>query len=146
MTGPHTTTARTHASAVRPVPAARLPRRALLADAAVTGLNGAGYLLAAPLLADVLGLGAGPLRVAGVSLLGFAAVVLLVGTRAAPPPGAVLAVVVANLLWVAGSVAVALTGWGTPTAVGTGWVALQAAVVAALAALQWRGLRAATGS
>ena len=52
---------------------------------------------------------------------------------------AVFAVVSGNLLWVAASTTAAVTGWGTPTAVGTGWIVLQAAVVAAFAVWQGAG-------
>ena len=127
-------------------PPGHLLRTVLRADAAVTGLNGAAYLLAAPVLADVLGLPAAPLRGVGVFLLAFAGAVWAVGSRAAIRPGAVVAVVAANLLWVGASVAIAVAGWGTPTPTGTVWIALQAAVVAAFAVLQEAGLRARTRS
>ena len=116
-----------------------LLRRALALDAAVTGLNGAAYLLAAGPLADLLGLPAGWLRGAGAFLLAFAlGVGLLAGRPVAP---AVRAVVAANALWAAGSVAVVLAGVGTPTTLGAVWLVLQAAVVAAFAVLQVAGLR-----
>ena len=116
-------------------------RTALQLDAAVTGLNGAAYLVAAPLLQDVLGVPAGPLRGVGVFLLGFSAAVAVVGTRPALSTRAVRAVIALNLLWVLESAAAAALGWGTPTPVGTGWILLQAAVVGGFAALQWSGLR-----
>src|SRR5215217_7675811 len=56
---------------VRPVPS--LLRLALRLDAVVTAANGAAYLLAAPLLGDLLGLPAGWLRGVGVFLLLFGA-------------------------------------------------------------------------
>ncbi|MGY1639338.1 hypothetical protein ACI78V_22055 [Geodermatophilus sp. SYSU D00742] len=122
----------------RPAPASLL-RLALRLDAVVTGLNGAAYVLAASPLADLLGLPPGWLRGTGVLLLAYAVAVWLVGTR--PVPSAVRAVVTANALWAAGSVAVVLAGVGTPTPTGVVWLVLQAAVVAAFAVLQAAGLR-----
>ncbi len=122
-----------------------LLRVALAADAAVTGLNGAAYLLAAPLLDDVLGLDAGVLRGAGAFLLVFAAAVALVARRPRPATGAVLAVVVANVAWALDSLLAAGLGWGDPTTAGTVWIVLQGLVVGGFAALQAVGLRRAPG-
>ncbi len=119
-----------------PVPLLRL---ALRLDAVVTGANGAAYLLAAPLLADLLGLPAGWLRGIGAFLLLFGVAVGVVATR--PARAAVETVVAANALWAAGSVAVVLAGLGSPTSVGAVWLVLQAVVVAAFAVLQAAGLR-----
>ena len=116
-----------------------LLRSSLKLDAAVTGANGAAYLLAAPLLADLLGLPAGWLRGVGAFLLLFGVAVWAVAAR--PARTAVEAVVAANALWVAGSVAVVLAGLGSPTTIGAVWLVLQAAVVAAFAVLQAAGLR-----
>jgi hypothetical protein len=87
----------------------------------------------------VLGLPAGTLARTGVFLLAFAVAVWLVARRTTLRLGEVDAVVIGNLLWVAASTTAAVTGWGTPTAVGTGWIVLQAAVVAAFAVWQGAG-------
>jgi hypothetical protein len=128
--------------------AARTPTRsdsplrlALRLDAVVTGLNGAAYLAAAPLLDDVLGLSGGLLRGVGAVLLGYAAAVWRVGAGHRISPAAVEAVVVANVLWAIGSVVAVVTGAGSPTTVGAVWLVLQAVVVAGFAALQVAGLR-----
>ncbi len=113
-----------------------LLRLALRLDAVVTGLNGAAYLAAAPLLDDLLGLSPGLLRGAGAFLLVFAAAVWAVSIR--PRPWAVETVVVSNLAWAVGSV---VTDLFTPTTVGAVWLVLQALVVAAFAVLQLAGLR-----
>jgi hypothetical protein len=130
------------------VNAARSPARpdallrfALRLDAAITGLNGAAYILAAPVLDDLLGLSTGLLRGTGAFLLGVAAAVWLVGTRRSPGTAAVRAVIALNALWAVGSVVAVLTGAGTPTTVGAVWIVLQAVVVAAFAGLQAAGLR-----
>jgi hypothetical protein len=116
-----------------------LLRPALRLDAVVSALNGAAYLLAAPPLADLLGLPAPVLRGLGVFLLVFAAAVWAVADRPAGP--AVRTVVAGNLLWTAGSLVVVAAGLGTPTTVGAVWIVLQAVVVAAFAAAQAAGLR-----
>ncbi|TFV62561.1 UNVERIFIED_ORG: hypothetical protein E4P37_16785 [Bacillus sp. AZ43] len=118
-----------------------LLRPALLLDAVVTGANGAAYLLAAPLLDDVLGLSTGLLRGVGAFLVVFAGAVWLTArTRPLNVP-AVEAVIGANALWVIGSAAAVVTGFGSPTTLGAVWLVLQAVVVAAFAALQLAGLR-----
>jgi hypothetical protein len=115
---------------------------ALRSDAVVTGLNGAAYLAAAPLLDELLGLSTGLLRGAGVFLLVFASAVWLVAERRRR--SAVEAVLVLNALWAVGSIAVVLTDRLPATTVGSAWLVLQAAVVAAFAALQFAGLRRAS--
>jgi hypothetical protein len=117
-----------------------LLRPVLLLDAVLTGANGAGYLLGASLLDGPLGLDAGLLRGVGAFLLVYAAAVWLVASRRPIPGAAVEAVIAANVLWAAGSVAVAV-GVDALTGLGTGWVVLQAAVVAGFAAVQVVGLR-----
>ena len=118
-----------------------LLRLALRLDAVVTAANGAAYLLAAPLITDLLGLPMGWLRGIGAFLLLFGAGVWAVAARPTPP--AVVPVVAANALWAAGSLAVAAAGTDGPTTLGTVWVVLQALVVAGFAALQVAGLRRA---
>jgi hypothetical protein len=118
-----------------------LLRSALRLDAVVTGLNGAAYLAAAPLLDDVLGLSRGLLRGVGVFLLVYAVAVWAVGSGRRISGIAVEAVIGANGLWAVGSVVAVVTGFGSPTTVGAVWLVLQAAVVAGFAALQLAGLR-----
>jgi hypothetical protein len=111
-------------------------RLALRLDAAVTAANGAAYLALAGPLEDLLGLEPSLLRPAGALLLVFAAAVWLVAGQRSIPRVAVLAVVAVNGLWVAGSLALASFGWGSPETAGTVWVVLQALVVAAFAEVQ----------
>lgn len=118
-----------------------LLRLALKLDAAVTGLNGAAYLAAAPLLADLLGLPADLFRGAGAFLLAYAVALWIVGTRDTVRPPAVWAVIALNAVWAAGSVAVVTLGWSSPTTIGSVWIVLQAVVVAGFAWLQRLGLR-----
>lgn len=118
-----------------------LLRLTLRADAVVSGLNGAVYLLLAGPLADLLGPSAGLLRAVGAFLLAFAAAVWLIADRPTAP--ALRVVVTGNLLWTAASIVVVAAGLGTLTTVGAVWTVLQAAVVAAFAVLQTAGLRRA---
>jgi hypothetical protein len=115
-------------------PAPSLLRLALRTDAVVSGLNGAAYLLLAGPLSDLLGPSAGVLRGVGLFLLVFAAAVWLVSDRPAAP--AVRAVIAANLVWTAGSIAVVAVASGTFTTIGAVWTVLQAVVVAGFAVLQ----------
>jgi hypothetical protein len=120
-------------------------RAAFLLDAAVTGVNAVAYLAAAGPLNSLLGYDAGLLREVGAFLLVFAAAVAVIGTRVPVPRPAAAAVVVANVAWTVASLAVAATGWGGPSTVGTVWTVLQALVVGGLAALQVAALRGSRG-
>jgi hypothetical protein len=118
-----------------------LLRVALRVDAVVTAANGIGYLALAGVLDSALGLEAGLLRGVGAFLLAFAAVVWAVAARREIHRGAAAAIVVANVVWVTESLALAAFDWGSPTTAGAVWAVLQALVVAAFAALQATGLR-----
>ncbi len=126
------------ASALPPSP---LLRRVLLADAVVTGLTGLGLALGSGLLAPVFGLPPTLLLYVGLSLLPFAALVAVVGTRQYPSRPAVGAVIVYNVLWALDSVVLLLTPWVEPTGLGVAFVLAQAVVVAVFAELQYLGLR-----
>jgi hypothetical protein len=118
-------------------------RRALLADAVVSGGAGLLMLLGAGLLDGLLGLPAGLLRYAGASLLPFAAIVGTLGTRLSPALPAVWAVVAYNALWALDSVLLLVSGWVAPTVLGYGFVPAQAGAVALFAGMQWAGSRRA---
>ncbi|HEY0878647.1 MAG TPA: hypothetical protein VGE10_09365 [Zeimonas sp.] len=120
-----------------------LLRHALLGDALVSGATGLLLVGAAAALAGPLGLPESLLRIAGASLLPFAAIVSWVGTRAAPSRAAVWAIVAYNAMWVLESFALLVLGWYAPSALGIAFVVAQALAVAAFAELQVFGLRAA---
>ena len=129
-------------STARTLPTGRaLLRLALKLDAVVTGANGAAYLAAAGPLSDLLGVPAGPLRGVGAFLIVFAGAVAVLGARPAPTALAVKAVIAINVLWAVDSVALAVLGGWSPTAVGTAWIVAQAGVVAGFAALQRHALK-----
>ncbi len=123
--------------------AGRLPklRTALKLDAVVTGANGAAYLVAAGPIGELFGLSETLLRAAGAFFAIYAALVWLTATRPRIPRGAAAAIVAGNAAWAAGSVVVALAGWGDPATAGTVWILMQAAIVALFAELQLTGLR-----
>lgn len=118
-----------------------LLRLVLRLDAVVTAGNGLAYVAAAGPLADLLGLPAPFLRVAGAFLLVFAVLVWATGSRPAPSGAAVRVVIAVNVAWVLGSLVLVALGLGSPSTAGTVWVVLQAAVVGAFAEGQILGLR-----
>jgi hypothetical protein len=120
-------------------PRADLLRLALVADAAVTGANAFAYLAGAVVLDSVLGVPTALLLVLGAFLAVYSALVLRLATR--PARAGVVAVILANLTWAAGSLLVLALDTFTPDPVGQVWIALQAVVVAGFAALQYLGLR-----
>jgi hypothetical protein len=116
-------------------------RRALLVDAAASGLTGALMLAGAGMLTDLLGLPAALLRGAGLVLVPYVAFVAIVAARAHISTAAVWAVIACNAVWTVVSVALVIDGFVTPTALGTVFVIGQAVAVAALGVLQYVALR-----
>src|SRR5262245_30347071 len=119
-------------------------RRVLIADAATSGAMGVLLIAAAGPLAELLTLPEALLRVAGVTLLPFAALVALLATREAVPRWGVWAVIAVNALWVVESVLLLVSGWVEPTPLGTAFVLARAAVVAVFAEAEYVGLRRTT--
>lgn len=123
------------------LPSSTFLRRALMADAAVSGATGVLMLVAAGVLASLLGLPAELLRWAGIALIPFAAFVLYVARRETASRALTLAVVAMNALWAVGSIVLLLAPGIAPTAVGYVFVIGQAVAVALFAELQYVGLR-----
>jgi hypothetical protein len=118
-------------------------RYALLADAIASGATGLLLIAGAGLLAGLLGLPTGLMREAGLLLIPYVAFVAYVGTRETISRPAVQAIIVLNLLWVAGSIALIGSSFVAPTAFGYAFVIFQAVVVGVFAELQLIGLRRA---
>lgn len=116
-------------------------RRALIADAALSGATGLMMIAGAGLLAGLLDLPAGLLRAAGLILAPYVAFVLYAGTRAEVARPAVMAVIVINFAWTAASIGLLFTGLVSPNWLGYAFVIFQAAVVGGLAEVQHVGLR-----
>jgi hypothetical protein len=120
-----------------------LLRFALMLDGVATGANGVIYVAGAPLLDGWLGLPTEMLMAVGAFLIAYAALVLRLATRPAMPRVAVVAVIAANVLWAVDSLIALALDWFTPTTVGQVLIAVQAVLVAGLAALQYVGLKQA---
>lgn len=114
---------------------------ALRLDALVTGANGLAYLVAAPLLDDVLGTDAGFLRAIGAFLLVYGIGVWILGSQERPNTLGVELTIAANTLWAIASIGFASTRSEDLTAIGIVWIVLQAGVVGLFAVLQVLGVR-----
>jgi hypothetical protein len=116
-------------------------RYALLADAVASGATGAMMIAGAGLLEGLLGLPTALMREAGLVLVPYVAFVAWVGTRETISRGAVQAIIAMNVLWVAGSIGLLVSGFVAPTILGYAFVIFQAIVVGVFAELQVIGLR-----
>ena len=116
-------------------------RRVLAFDALSGAATGALQLGLTALLAQWLGLSEGLLQGSGVAIFAFVALAGWLALQAEPPRAALAAIVVGNLAWVLGCVALAFGGAPGVTALGVAYLLFQAAVVFILAELQWMGLR-----
>ena len=116
-------------------------RYALLADAVASGATGLLLLAGSGLLEGFLGLPVALMREAGFLLIPYVAFVAFVGTREVISRPAVQAVIALNVLWVAASIGLLMSGWVAPTMLGTAFVIAQAMVVGVFAELQFIGLR-----
>jgi hypothetical protein len=120
-----------------------LLRKALALDAVASGAMALLLIVAAHALSGFFGLSAGLLRGIGVVLLPWVALLAWTTTKPRPSRGLVLAIVGANVAWVAASAWLPLSGLMSPTTLGTAFVVAQAVSVAVFADLQWMGLRQA---
>lgn len=118
-------------------------RRVLWLDAATGAATGALQLLLTGLLASLLGLPETLLVVSGWAILGYVAGISFIATRQFVPTSLVWVLIGANLLWVAGCLALLLGDLVTPTLAGQVFIAVQAVAVGLLAEMQWVGLRKA---
>jgi len=117
-------------------------RRALWADAAVSGAAGALQLAGGDALAAAFGLPASLALASGIFLLGYAA--MLVAMARAPRLHAALValVVFGNLGWALGCIGLPAAGMLDPTLLGGAWLGLQAVSVLVFAAWEGAGWRA----
>jgi hypothetical protein len=116
-------------------------RRALVVDAAASGLTAALLVAGAGPLAPMLGLPTALLQGAGLVLIPYVAFVAIIAARANISIPAVWAVIACNAAWTVASFALLIDGFVTPTVLGTIFVIGQAVAVAALGALQFVALR-----
>ena len=120
-----------------------LLRKALLANAALSGLAGLVLILASETVAGLLGLGvsASLLVALGVADIGFAIALVAIARHRDPEilPAAIVTGI--NALWVLGSVAVLAAFFEQLSTAGFWIIVAQAAIVADLALVQALGLR-----
>lgn len=118
-----------------------LLRLTLKVDALAGGALGLLMALAAQPLGELFGLPFVLLLVAGIVLLPLALVLYWMSNQTVLSRTGVWAVIALNALWVVESVALLVTGYVQPTALGYAFVIGQALVVLLLAELEFFGLR-----
>jgi hypothetical protein len=116
-------------------------RKVLLLDATASAVMGAVLVLDAPTIAASTAIPSTLLWYVGVLLLPIAAFMAIVASRALGSAAAGWSIVTGNELWVVGSLVLMFGPWITPNALGYVFIGAQAAVVAALAAFEYRALR-----
>jgi hypothetical protein len=116
-------------------------RRAIVADAIVSGAMALLLTFDAEMLAPLLNLPEALLRETGLFLIAYAALVGWLGTRSSMPKVLVAIVIAGNAAWTLGSIALLFSGAVTPNLLGEAFVAVQAIAVGAFAELQYIGLR-----
>ncbi len=113
----------------------------LMADAVTCFGTGLLLMFGSSTLQEFLGLPAGLLFYAGVSLMPFAVWLVYVSARDTFSRKMIAAVIALNLLWTLDSILLLFTGWVAPTELGYAFVVVQALGVALFAGLQYFGLR-----
>lgn len=119
----------------------QLLRRALLADAAFSGIAAVLLTVDAGALAPLLELPEALLQETGLFLLAYTALVGWLATRVAMPKALVVLVIAGNAAWTIGSIALLFSGAVSPNLLGEGFVAAQAIATGVFAELQYVGLR-----
>lgn len=118
-------------------------RNTLFADALVSGAAGILMMLGAPLLAPLLGLPAELLFWAGIALVPFVAMLVIIARRATVSKLVMIDIIIINALWVIGSFGLLVSGLVAPNLLGIAFVTAQALTVAVFAELQFVGIRRA---
>jgi hypothetical protein len=121
-------------------------RRALLADAVVTGAVALLQTFGAGLLTPLLNLPEPLLLETGLFLIAYTALVGWLGTRQSIPKALVAIVIAGNAAWALGSVALMFSGAVTPNLLGYAFIVLHAITTGVFAELQYIGLRKSGGA
>jgi len=121
-------------------------RRALLADAVVTGAVALLQTFGAGLLTPLLNLPEPLLRETGLFLIAYTALVGWLGTRQSIPKTLVAIVIAGNAAWALGSIALMFSGAVTPNLLGYAFIVLHAITTGVFAELQYIGLRKSGGA
>ncbi len=107
-------------------------RRAIQADAVVSGAMALLLIAGAGMLAPFLNLPEAFLRNTGFVLVVYAALVGLLGTRGMMLKAAVWAVIAVNAMWTADSIVLLMSGWLSPNLLGQAFIVMQAIAVGTL--------------
>ncbi|WP_236024912.1 hypothetical protein [Arenibaculum pallidiluteum] len=118
-----------------------LLRKALIADAFLSGVAALLLVAGGAVLGPVMALPAGLLAGAGLLLVPYAGALVLAARRDVLPRALVLGVVMLNAVWVVASLLLLVAGPVAPNALGIAFVLLQALAVAVFAEMQAIGLR-----
>ena len=121
-------------------------RRALLADAVVTGAVALLQTFGAGVLTPMLSLPRPLVLETGLFLIAYTALVGWLGTRQSMPKALVAIVIAGNAAWAIGSIALMFSGAVTPNLLGYGFIALHAISTGVFAELQYIGLRKSGGA
>jgi hypothetical protein len=123
------------------IQSSRFLRNALALDAAACAATGLLLSFGAGALSGLLGFPAEFLRGAGLVLLPCAAALAFLASRVRLPRIAIYAVIGINILWVADSILILVSGWFQPSTLGIAFVLAQAAAVAIVTELEVIGLK-----
>ena len=121
-------------------------RRAIQADAIVTGTVALLQTFGAEVLAPMLSLPQALVLETGLFLIAYTALVGWLGTRPSMPKALVAVVIAGNAAWAVGSIALMFSGWVTPNLLGYGFIALHAITTGVFGELQYTGLRKSGGA
>jgi len=119
-------------------------RNVLHADALISGAAGLLMMLGAPLLSPLLELPAQLLFWAGLVLVPFVAMLVVIARRATVSKLVMIDIIAINVLWVVASFGLLVSGVVAPNALGIAFVVAQALAVAVFAELQFIGIRRGT--
>lgn len=119
-------------------------RNVLHADALISGAAGLLMMLGAPLLSPLLELPAQLLFWAGLVLVPFVAMLVVIARRATVSKLVMIDIIAINVLWVVASFGLLVSGVVAPNALGIAFVVAQALAVAVFAELHFIGIRRAT--
>lgn len=119
-------------------------RRVVQLDAAATGATGLLLLGGTSFLHSLLNLPVSLLTYAGIFSVGWALTLGIASLRERLSQSFVWTIIIANVAWVIGSVALLVSGYVSPSFLGYAFVIAQALAVDIFAALQFFGLRRQT--
>ena len=122
-----------------------LLRRALIADAIVTGAVALLQTFGAGLLAPLLNLPYPLVLETGLFLIAYTVLVGWLGTRQSMPKALVAIVIAGNAAWALGSMALMFSGSVSPNLLGYAFIAVHAISTGVFAELQYIGLRKSGG-